>query len=60
MASNTNNKIDKEEKRASPQFNTDIKLEGENWAPNLISTPEYEVDKSLNKILEGKNYTKDY
>ena len=49
-----------EEKEASPQLDTDMELEWENWAPSPTSAPEYEVDESPDKIPEGRDYTKDY
>ena len=59
-ASNTGNKVGEEKREASPQLDTDIELEGENWAPSPILASEYNVDEGLNEIPEGRNYTKDY
>lgn len=47
-------------REASPQFNTNIELEGENWAPSLISVSKYKVDGSLDEIQEDKDFTQDY
>ncbi len=60
LASNTGNKMCEEEREASPQFDTDMELERENWAPSPISAPEYEVDESLDESLEDRDYTKDH
>ncbi len=49
-----------EEEKASLQFDTDMELEGENWAPSPTPAPEYEVDESPDEIPEGRDYTKDY
>ena len=54
------NKVDDEEKEASPQLDMDMELEVESWAQSPISVPKYEVDGSLDEIPEGKNYSKKY
>ena len=59
-AGNKGNKVGEEEREASPQLNTDMELEGANWAPILTAALEYEVDESLDEIPEGTVYTKDY
>lgn len=59
-ANNTGNKVSKEEKKVSPQLDTDIELERENLAPSHISAREHEIDKSPKEIPEDRNYTKDY
>ena len=60
LAGNTSNKVGEKEREASPQLDTDMELEGENWASSLIPDAEYEGDKSLDEISESRNYTKDY
>ncbi len=48
-----------EERESSPQLDTDMELEGENWAPSPIPVPAYEVDESPDEIPEGTDYNKD-
>lgn len=59
-ASNTSNKIDGKQRKASPQLNMNMDLERENWALSPILAPKHEIDENPNEILEGKNYSKDY
>ncbi len=60
MVSNTGNKVDKREKEASPQLDTDMELEGEDWAPSPTPALEYEVDESPDEIPEGEDHSEDY
>lgn len=59
-ASNTGSKVGEEEKEASPQLDTDMELEGGNWAPNPAPAAEYEVDEGPDDIPEGRDFTEDY
>lgn len=59
-ASNIDNKVSGKKREVSPQLNIDMESKRENWVLNPISTPEYEVDKSPNKIPKCRNYTKDF
>lgn len=52
------NKIDNEEKDASPQLDMDMKLEVESLAQSSTPAPKYEIDKGRDRIPKGINHSK--
>lgn len=52
--------MDKKEKETNQELDTDMHLERENQVSNLILASKQEFDKNLDRILEGKNYIKNF
>lgn len=52
--------MDEKERKVSPQLDTNMELERENWVSNLILTPKYKIDESSNEILESRDFTKNF
>ena len=50
----------KKEREAIFQLDTDMKLEGENFAPSPTPAQEYNINEGPDEIPESRDYTKDY
>lgn len=58
LPSSIGNKVDDKEKEASPQLDTNMKLEVENLAQSPTPAPKYEIDRGPDRIPKGRNHIK--